>query len=216
MDDRTFRQEIMAEIVNFAGTAYYEYSEKNQCSTSFNPNYDTVITFDFNVNPMTCTVLQQYELNKWNGTKTFTLYNSNTFEMCETVKTYLNMSQFCGNLISTGDFAGTQMRSSATSNDWKIIDSYFSMFRNYKHKIKFTRSISDRINSLNVAFKNLIINIDVEQCQDLHEDLLKTTRKDDGQLNDNGGKRTHWSDGLSYFTYNFYPIENLFKKPTRI
>lgn len=216
MDDRTFRQEIMAEFVNFAGAAYYEYKEENITTMNFNSMWDTVICFDFNVNPMTCTIVQMFELNKWVCTKGLTLYNSNTFEMCDAVKAYLNMNQFQGNLWSTGDYAGTHSHTGATANDWKIIDSYFSMFRNYKHKIRPTQSVSDRISATNIMLKNKTLLVNKEMCQDLHEDFVKTTRHDNGKLNDNGGKRTHWTDGVSYLAYNWYPVGSYFSGKMRV
>lgn len=214
LDDRTFRQEILGEIIDVGGSVYYEYGKTCYSDEVFSRNRDTVISFDFNVNPMTATILQKIALNKWVAVKEFTLYNSNTPQMCQTIKNYLINESFAGYIEFTGDFAGMQRRSSSTLTDWAIIEEQFRHTNNgfFQRKIRPTLSIKDRVSSLNYCFHNDIVKVNPNKCEMLSKDLFMMDYKENsGELNDHNGKHGHWSDNLSYFALNYFPIYKIIK-----
>ena len=174
LDDKTFRQEIMGEIIDVGGTVYYEFNKDCYSSETFKPNRETIVTFDFNVNPMTATILQKINDKEYVAVKEFTLYNSNTPEMCQTIKNYLAFEGFNGYIEFTGDFAGNQKRSSSTTTDWNIIKSMFANVNNgdFIHKIRPTINIKVRTTSLNYCFHNKIVKVNPDKCEMLCKDLF--------------------------------------------
>lgn len=206
LDERTFRQEYEGEFVAYSALAYYTFSNENISNAGFNPELTTTLCFDFNVSPMSCIVAQS-PANHF-VVKEFILKNSNTEETCLAVKKYLDSNGFKGELRLTGDYAGNQMRSSSSLSDWQIIRKYFPEGR---QKIRPTRSVKDRVNALNSLFNNasgerrLFIN---EDCRVLIDDLRKVIWTESKfELDKSNKERTHASDALSYFAYNFYPTD---------
>jgi hypothetical protein len=214
MDDLTFRQEYQGEFVETGGVVYYGYTQDSNTNEVYNPNRNTIVTFDFNINPMTAIVLQEVHTDYWVAVKEFVLSNANTEQTCDVLIDYFQTNGLNGTLRVTGDYAGTQRSTSASVgslSDWNIIDRKLSLFRGYQKKIRPTLSIKDRTMALNSMFKTsdgtVKLRVNKDFCPELSNDLLKQTFDKDGRLDDANGKIGHRSDALSYFAYNFYPIE---------
>jgi hypothetical protein len=161
---------------------------------------------------MTATILQKVKENEWVAVKEFTLYNSNTPELCQTIKNYLINESFNGYIEFTGDYAGNQRRSSSTRTDWTIIEDFFKYTNNYDFtkKVRPTESIKNRTSSLNFCFHNNIVKVNPDKCEMLSRDLFMMLYKDNSsELNSNNGKNGHWSDNLSYFALNYYPLHRI-------
>lgn len=60
MDELTFKQEFEAAFVNFAGQAYYPFSDQVHCRRLvYNPKLPLIFCFDFNVEPGVAAVVQE-------------------------------------------------------------------------------------------------------------------------------------------------------------
>ncbi|MEN6553976.1 MAG: terminase family protein [Methanobacterium sp.] len=216
MDPLIFRQEILGEIIDFSGGAYYNYGEKCHTDVTYLPYADTIITFDFNVSPCTCTMLQRYDYHKWAAVKEFTLYNSNTYNLCNAINNYLSINKFTGNLQARGDFEGNKRSSNSTTTDWLIIKDAFKMYRNFSYKIQKCVNTRNRIDALNTALFDGTIKINKKECPYLDKDLtISCFKEGTNELDSHGGKENHWSDNLSYFAWIDYPITNKFKTLTK-
>lgn len=213
-DEITYRREVLGELIYSGGsTAYHSFSEKSIVSMPFMPNAPTVMAWDFNASakkPMSTGLIQ--EINGcWYLTKEFIIKNSNTDEQCQVVKEFLQKNMFTGSLAVTGDYSGFRKESNATRTDYAIIEYYFSNYTDFKNRTRPTLSIRDRIASLNSQFcsmagdRNLFVD---SECKKTIEDLYKTRYKDNGiGLDDADPERTHPSDMLSYWAYNWYPLD---------
>lgn len=65
LDELTYRQEYEASFVNFAGQAYYAFSESTHCARlkqNYNPRDDIAFCFDFNLSPGVACIVQEMEL----------------------------------------------------------------------------------------------------------------------------------------------------------
>jgi len=209
LDERTFRQEFEAEFIENAGNVYYAFSTENIQDYKFNPSEDVYLSWDFNVGerPMSCILLQR------NGDKVyafheFVLKQTNTHEMVQIVASWLKEQNTTGKIWITGDYAGNKMTSSATRSDYDIIISTLRE-RGFQAwtKVKPVRSIRARVIALNSYFCNtqgerrLFVS---PKCKKLIEDLKYTLWKENGaELDDRNPERTHPSDALSYYVYNF-------------
>ena len=65
MDPLTFQQEYEASFVNFAGQAYYSFTEAEHCAPllqNYNPRGELIFMLDFNVDPGIAVIAQEMEL----------------------------------------------------------------------------------------------------------------------------------------------------------
>jgi hypothetical protein len=215
LDEKTFRQEYEASFESTGNVVYYTFSDKNITDCKFNPFANTYLCFDFNVGekPMSCIVVQ--ETTKINVVKEFIYKYSNTEGMCESVKTWLDQQGFEGTLNVTGDNTGNFNKSAASRSDYQIIDFFFKNYKDYNKKTKATKSIRNRVACLNSLFLSAsgISKLYIDKsCDKLIEDLRRVEWRENGtQLDDKDAERTHASDALSYFAYNYYPIDGVNK-----
>lgn len=212
LDPKIFRQEYEGSFERTGGLAYYNYTMLNKSEYSFNPNYPTIITFDFNVNPMSAVICQEVKPDEWHAVTEFNLINSNTPDAVEKINDYLKQNNFKNThgLYITGDYAGEQRRSSATQTDWLIIRNGFKHL-NPVYKYRATTAIKNRVNALNAMFGNaageIKLYINPKHCPITHKELNMQVWKADGQLETFNDTIGHKTDAISYIAYNFYPIK---------
>jgi len=213
-DELTFNREVLGQLVNAGGMlSYYAFKrERNVVRMDFRPDARTIMFWDFNASakkPMATGILQEFN-NDWYVVKEFIFKNSNTDEQCRKILDYFQETNFRGTLEITGDSAGHRRESNATRSDYAIIEYYFSNFANYLLRTRPTKAVKDRIAATNAMFRSMAgttrLYVD-ERCTKLIEDLEETRWKESGiELDDSDPERTHASDALSYFAYNYFPI----------
>lgn len=214
-DEREFRREVLGELVRNGAVVYYNFTPDNIAHCHFEPLAKTWLTWDFNYSesPLACLVVQ--DKSKGNQqrlevVKEFVLPNTNTEEMCRTVKTYLKSQRFNGSLKITGDYAGNRRESNSSFTDYQIIETEFKEFRP-RTITRPTKAIKDRVLSLTAMFCNAAgsrrMFVDA-QCKSLIADLNKVTWKQSGEgLESKDKQLTHASDALTYLTYNEFPAD---------
>lgn len=216
-DEITYRREVLGELIHTGGSkAYHAFSDESIVKQDFVPNAPTVMCWDFNASakkPMSTGLIQEIN-GKYYLTKEFIFKNSNTDEQCKKILEFFKAVNFNASLEVTGDYSGHRKESNATRSDYVIIEHYFSNFTpnaDYRIKTRPTLSIRDRVASLNTQFLSMggerKLWID-SRCVKTIEDLHKTRWKESGQgLDDTDPERTHPSDMLSYWAYNYFPID---------
>ena len=218
LDERTFRQEYEASIETFTGRTYYAYGGDNWTDIKFDNLNRIWLSFDFNINPMTCTLIQQKGEEYYIAVKEFVLRQSNTIEMCRNVDRWLTNQKFGGLLEVTGDATGRRLQSSgAGKSDWKIIEDFFKNYEGYYRNVKRSNPrVKDRVNGLNALFKNyngeIRLFVNPKECPNLNKDLMRQVWKDDGTL-DPGSDNTlgHSADNLGYWGWAKHPIKHVSK-----
>jgi hypothetical protein len=218
LDELTFRREILGELISTSGArAYYAYTERSLADVEFDPEADTWLAWDFNVGdkPMSCIVIQK-QGEKYYAVEEFVAKRSNTENTAQAVLEYLEAKEFRGRLEVTGDYAGKRRESSASATDYDIISSFLRHFKKYDVRFRPTRRVRDRVATLNALLRNanglqrLFI---CRRCEKLIEDLRKVEWNDDGiSLDDSNPERTHPTDALSYWTYNYFPFQEVYGK----
>jgi len=215
-DDITYRREVLGEMLDITGSnTYYAFDSVHNCfSYSYTPQSDLILCWDFNASPfkpMATIAVQSDNNNNFYVVKEWIYKDSNTYQQCEKILEFLVSTGFNANLTITGDYSGNRRESNATHSDYAIIEQYLSHYSGYKQKSRPTLSVKDRVASLNAMFYNaaherrLFIH---PECKKLIEDLTKTKWKESGiALDDSDPERTHAGDALSYFSYNYFPIE---------
>lgn len=179
-----------------------------------------VITFDFNVNPITAVCYEYYkDLRIYYQPIEWRIANSQTLEIAEAVAEYLvnRLSQetLSRSIIISGDSSGNNRSTKSNRSDYQIIydvlDSYGIDY--YPVIPDANPSVRDRINYVNtlIARGHLVIN---PNCQHSIDDRDLVSWKKGGQgfiLDKSDPERTHSSDAGDYGLYNtqFLLIEDL-------
>ena len=216
-DEKTFKQEYLASFETTGNAVYYMFDDYCNTNIEYNPSARTVLCWDFNINPLCTIVVQEFEPDKWAAVHEFVIPNQNTNSQCEMIINWLDETKFNGHLEITGDNTGEGIKTSSVSrSDYDIIRAYFKNVSGFDvnrdiHK-KPTRRVKDRINATNGMFRNMAgeqrLYINFDRCQKLVKDLRITEWKANGINIDKKSGVSDASDALSYFPYNYYPIEN--------
>jgi hypothetical protein len=205
LDERTFRQEYLAEFLSAEGMIFYAFDNESIVEAKFDKSKTVYLSFDFNVNPMTCVLFQDNI-----AIKEFEEKQSNTYDLSRKIIAYLEEKDYRNFIYITGDNTGNSRKPSASKTDYQIIRE---VFNNYLpefewKKTKHVVNIEDRFNTTNSAFKTwggdrkLFIS---SNCERLIKYLNKITRDD--FKNDKLGM-THLIDCLTYYAYNYLPIRD--------
>lgn len=211
LDERTFKQEFMASFENYSGLVYYAFDGTQSTDKKFSLNADsTYLTWDFNVDPMSCIIVQKYG-DVYHAVKEFIIQNSNTKDVCIMVSDYFVKNGFLGNVFITGDNTGHGLKTSASQSDYAIINEYFPQSAGNRKFTKVCKSQRDRVQATNSLFRPMIgeprLLINKEECPKVTKDLRIVTWKQGGLSIDKKPGISDPSDALSYLPFNFEPVE---------
>jgi hypothetical protein len=210
LDDRTFRQELEADFVEYLGAAYsYHDPDVHRKEYPFNPNREIMVCCDFNIDPCIWELGQpldvpidiEYIFDE------ICQRNTTIWRMCAEVKRRI-VGLYAGNdqaarehrLVFYGDFTSAKRRDvSAGNSSWQIIRQEFEQW-NATFNLKQNPRVVDRLNAMNGAMRSsdgkvhfayskraIELNKDFDMCSG--DDVLKKAVV---------GDRTHASDGVGY------------------
>jgi phage terminase large subunit len=149
----------------------------------FDPNLEIWLSFDFNVDPMTCVVSQTDYQNRIATIKEFRQPNSDTFALCKEIKAHYGKHKHM--IIVTGDASGNNRNASVSGSmtQYQIIQRELQLsmqqFKVGTHNPELATSRT---------FCNSILQnyptIDAEQCPYLIKDLqfVMTGRDPGGKI----------------------------------
>jgi len=213
MDLLTFQQEYEASFVSFVGQAYYQFSEANIGEPPYVRGDPLRFSFDFNVNPGTAVVLQDYPLVTNVIGEVYIENDSRTAKVCD--KLILDWGDHPGDVICYGDATGGARKSAAAGSDWDIVrDRLKSVFGS---RLKFrvpanNPSERSRVNAVNSRLRSMdnVHHVCVhKRCRYLIRDL-EGVRVLEGSAGDIEKKKdpmlTHISDAFGYFIAHDHPI----------
>lgn len=175
---------------------YYGYSDKNKKPFDITETFDFALSFDFNINPMTC-VMAGIKPGKIHFCESFKIKKSSTGELCDQVintlkeKKYVREDGYSINgssFIITGDATGKHGDTRSHLTDWLIIQDKFEKAGIKIQLVVFESnpSVRDSANEVNSALEILKIFVDPVNCKD----LLRTF------------DMTAWKDGAKGFAIN--------------
>ena len=169
LDELTFRCEILAEDVNVANNpfAYAFDTDKHVKPVEFNQLHPLLLSFDFNVDPITCIAVQHYD-----GTikviREFYLRNSDIYELCDQIAAAFPKAVF----TVTGDATGAN-RSALTQGNYgyyDVVQRKLNLGRAQMRQPAVNPSIRDTRVLVNSLLQNYKVEID-SSCEWLIKDL---------------------------------------------
>lgn len=201
LDPLTFAQEYLASFVteNLTAWAYCYDPKKHIGKTALNKAYEVKLSFDFNRDPITCGVFQDYN-DQIYGIEQIKLQNSNIYNLCDYIKAIY------GNclLIVTGDATGRS--SSALVKDninyYTVIKSNLNLSANQIRVPSVNPSLEENRVLVNSVLHHKNVTLDDQKCKALIFDLEHAQVLPDGSLDKTDRKDpTKQLDSLDCFRY---------------
>ena len=213
LDERTFKQEYLANFVNYSGIIYYNFDRTESVKKVINSDNKIIhIGMDFNIDPMSAVVAVQ-DGTTLHITDEIVIYGSNTDEIVDEIKArYPNQK-----IIVYPDPASRQRKTSAGGR------TDLSILQNAGFVVKVRNShaqIRDRINSVNARLlsadgeRHLFVD---PKCKQVIKSLERQTYKESTVQPDKESGYDHMNDALGYLIDFLYPIkrEHSTPQPTR-
>lgn len=180
--------------VKISNQFFHQFSSRNIGTTQLDARYDIWISFDFNVDPMTCIIAQTDHVSFLHVIKEFRIENSDTYELCEQIKPIIYGREHVVKV--TGDASGRNRMSGARGhiNHYAIIQTELGLKTDQFEVPPNNPGISESrafVNSILYRFPTLIVD---ESCEYLIEDLkfVETDIDRNGQV---GIKKTGVNNG---------------------
>lgn len=181
LDPIYFDCEYMALDVDLKGLRWafaYDY-EKHRGRPVLNRSHEVWLSFDFNRNPICCSVLQHYD-NKLRVVETIKLANSDIYKLCDYIAVYYQNCLF----MVTGDATGQS--SSALVKDnlnyYKVIQAKLNLAIHQFKVPKVNPKIEDNQVLVNSLLANYDVEIHEENAEGLHFDLANVQLSADNKI----------------------------------
>ena len=199
MDERTFKQEFMADWVDYVGLVYYAFNDIHVHKSDQDDVKEICVGMDFNVDPG-CAVIGRQTSQGLHIFDEIELRNTNTFEIADELR-----RRYPTSIIKVfPDPAGSQRRTSSNTTDHKILhNAGFQVFARRAHP-----PVKDRINSVNSAFSSGKLLID-PKCKSLINCLNKLSYREGTNEQDKNSGIDHMPDALGYLVEYLYPIKKI-------
>jgi len=220
-DSVEFRIRVLGELLpGLSGARAYtgfshEFHVKPQMEY-YNPHAPLAWYIDFNVSPYISGVGQR-DGPKFRAMMEFLLEEGNHDDMCDLV--YEFFGNHPGEIWLYGDATGQRRNVQTNQSDYTLLVN--AMRRHGKAiKLKLPNvnpNVPDRVNAVNVAFRSNegVANIEVDpSCEELIADFEQVLRDPRGGIKksnnprDPYARRTHASDGFSYWIAYEAPVVN--------
>jgi hypothetical protein len=174
--------------------------KKHRGEPELNPHETVYLSFDFNVNPMCCTVIQHYD-RKLKVLEVIKIPNSGTHEMCD----YILASRYRNStFMVTGDASGRQRNASQADNahNYTIIQKKLRLGMNQFRVPGSNPKIEENKVLVNSILQNYPVEIHVERAKSLHYDLGNVrTHADNTIIKTDRKAANQQADALDTFRY---------------
>lgn len=247
LDPLVYEYEYRANWAHADGRVYYPFSRTVHCAyrLPYDKFAQLIFCFDFNVSPGAAVVIQRQE---WEHDKILHHPDGRSLTIDDTIDAVIgevhipsnsnsekvakklaeDWKDHRGPVVCYGDASGGAKGSAKVSgSDWEIVRRVFrDTFKDrVRYKVKKGNPLERiRVNSLNArlltADGRIHMMIDAVKAPAFAQDLEEVIWLKGGawEIDDSDENRTHWSDGVGYFTDYEYPLttETLTTEPLYI
>lgn len=199
MDELSFRCEILAEDVDAVNNPFaYAFDEaKHVKPCKYDPNNELLLSFDFNVDPITCSAAQD-DGSKMEVIKEWAITNGDIYQLTDMIIATYPSALF----LVTGDATGAA-RSAVTQgniNYYTVIQNRLGLGRGQMRQPRINPSIRDSRVLTNSILQNYDVSID-PSCVGLIRDLKYVQVDDDQSIIKDRQDETRKADHLDNFRY---------------
>ena len=212
LDERTFKQEYLANFVNYSGIIYYNFDRTETVRKEYEEEGSLHIGMDFNLDPMSAVVAVKVG-DTLQIIDEIVIYGSNTDEIVDEIK-----HRYPDRRITVyPDPACRQRKTSAGGR------TDLSILQNAGFAVKVRNShtaIRDRINAVNARLLSAdgVRHLYVDpKCKQVIKSLERQTYKEGTNQPDKDSGFDHMNDALGYLVDYLYPIKRQYDitQPTR-
>lgn len=200
LDDLTFRCEFLAEDVDIVGRPFaYAFDESKHVGTTvFNPEKELLISFDWNVDPITCVAAQLYD-DRIEYIQEFTLSNSNVYELCDMITAKFPYAVF----LVTGDATGRNRSALAQGNInyYDVVTQKLGLVSTQIKAPTINPHVADRRVLLNSILQNFKVVFDSENCKSTIRDMKYVEVDDNGEMKKDRSTETRKADHIDAASY---------------
>jgi hypothetical protein len=207
MDDVSFRQEYLAEFIDYANNpfAYAFEDSKHIRKVEIKKGQPIYLSFDFNVNPITA-IAAQINSDFIHILQEFRIENSDIYALCDRIKSAFPGQQF----FVTGDASGRSRSAMVKGNVgyYQIIQNSLQLANHQLVVPTINPSHQNsRIlcNSILTHHKDHLID---PSCQWLIKDLKYVECKPDGSINKDRSSASKEADLLDCWRYLLWAFKN--------
>jgi len=173
-------------------------ASKHVGSVEYNPDYLIWLSFDFNVNPISCTAFQYYD-DVLRAIKCFKLDNSNIYELCKLIASYFPDAMF----KVTGDASGTSRSAMVADNVnyYTIIKDELGLIWSQFNIPSVNPRIEENQVKVNAVLYAGLFIADSENCKELIYDLTYVEIDENKKIIQDRTAESKKSDFLDHFRY---------------
>lgn len=203
MTERQFKQEFEASFEDLGSRIAYAFEREQNVKTSPEPvNNEIIVGIDFNLNPVTASVMIRTDAETLHCIDEILIYSSNTDELAQEIRSRYPTQK----IFAFPDPSGSrsQTSSSGKSDHAILANAGFVVKAPRKHD-----PVKDRINATNARFlsgtglRRLFVS---PNCKKTIEALEKHSYKQGTSIPDKDSGYDHMFDALSYAVAYLYPL----------
>lgn len=178
---------------------------KHVTTTTLDRGLEVCLSFDFNVNPITCGVYQHFDTNIW-AVENIMLPNSDIYKLCDHILAKYNGCMF----LVTGDATGQNTSALVQDgiNYYTIIKQKLNLMQTQMRTPTVNPKVEENRVLVNHAFYNLNVTLDKENCKGLIFDCKRVSVNDVGKIDkgdrNNPVKRADHLDNFRYYLNTFH------------
>lgn len=208
MDEKSFKQEFEASFETMAGRVYHAFDRAVHVGDfPFNPRLPIWVGMDFNIDPMSATILQPQPTGEVWAVSEVVLFGSNTEETSDELeKRYWRYQR---QTTIYPDPAGGSRQHARGESDIDILRE--KNFKKIKHRRKHP-PVADRVNAVNRMLKaadgTVRLRID-KSCKHLINSLEQTIYKKGSRDVDKDAGVEHSADSIGYPIELEYPVRKI-------
>lgn len=209
LDDLTKRRMIDGDWTAFGIDKPFLYAFSIQTHVTDqpyvpNPHLNLFISFDFNKNPMTCTIAQGINVRKLMVFDTIRMENGSTPEVCDRI--LAKYPEFKFHIDVTGDSTGNNRTPmlEGNINHYTIIKKKLNL-RDQNLKVQ---SKNSELSASQIICNSILQHAEVtitSNCEDLIHDLVYAETDSDGDLIKTQQEGRHFFDNFRYLLEAYYP-----------
>lgn len=177
--------------------------DKHTGKVDYDPNYPLVMSWDFNRNPMTCTLFQHIN-GQARGIDCIRLENATTRMVCQEIGRKYHGAFF----LVTGDVAGKNATTLSLLNNYDVVKAYFGLSKSQMQYSGSNPRLADSRYFINSLFEQYNIVFDSERCKpaifDFENVLADEENKPVKTSRDNVAQQADFLDNVRYYFHRFY------------
>lgn len=179
--------------------------ERHTGHVEYDPAEPLVMSWDFNRNPMTCTLFQHIN-GQARGIDCIRIENATTRMVCEEIDR--RYGQYKPLYLVTGDCAGSNLTTMSLLNNYDVIKSYFGLSKSQMQYSGSNPRLADSRYFINSLFEQYDIVFDSERCKPAIFDFENVMADDENKpvkaSRDNIAQQADFLDNVRYYFHRYY------------